>query len=245
MKKVLKLAILFSISLSIAAIEDVTLQEQDFPISGPNCHNTALRELGLTDTKRYIHNHEMKRFLKNRCFVSHIKRSYQLGIIELIDTGEPMHGFVNLGNDKVLTKDGVLKRTLPRITSFIEMEALHKAAIFRHCRIKKIVPCKVQVKYYSCDEMNVSLKRTEQVFSDLTAQKYSFYNLELRKQFNETIINEDFSHSCQKKKEEFHSMVLALKLANMSSRTREEQELGEEFFKENLNRLNNISCEND
>lgn len=244
MNKCIKLITFIFITLNVSALVH-TETENDFPISGPNCHDTALRHLGLKNTKRYIHNHEMKRFLKERCEVTEYSGPSgedQLGIIELVDTGEPMHGFVSLKDGKVLTKDGVLKRTLPKISTYEKMTSIHKQAILTNCRLKKIAPCNIEIKYYNCMYVDISLKTLENVFTELTSTKYSFYNLELRNEFTSVLKSEDFSESCEKKKEEYHSMILAFRLANMSSRSKEEQIAGEAFFKENLKYLKSLHC---
>jgi hypothetical protein len=233
---------LFLIIIIEASVFAQIEQSSDFPISGPNCHDTALRELKLKKTKRYIHNHEMKRYLNERCVVTSQDNSKQLGIVELVDTGEPMHGFVSLGDGNVLTKDGVLKRTLPRITTFSNMNTIHTKAIVSHCRQKNIKPCEVKVKYYNCRDVDISILEIENIFSDLTATKYSFYDLNLRNLFNGLVENEDFTNDCEKKKDELQSMVLAFRLANMSSRTKDEQIKGEDFFQKNLSYLNSIKC---
>jgi hypothetical protein len=241
MNKLKNITIFLAIIIQSSVLAQ-TEQSSDFPISGPNCHDTALRELKLKETRRYIHNHEMKRYLNERCVVTTQDDSKQLGIIELVDTGEPMHGFVSLGDGNVLTKDGVLKRTLPRVTTFSNMNTIHSKAIISNCRQKNIKPCEIKVKYYNCRDVDISLLKVENVFSDLTATRYSFYNLNLRSQFNELVEAEDFTIDCEKKKDELQSMVLAFSLANMSSRTREEQTKGKAFFNKHLGYLTNLRC---
>jgi hypothetical protein len=218
----------------------------DYPLTGPNCFNTSLRALNLTSSKRYIHVHEMKKYISESCEEINQEDDQigTLGIIELQDQGIPMHSFIRLSENNVLTKNGFGKRELPKISKMNSMLSLHKKAILMDCKVKKIKPCKVNVKYYNCENLEMSLDQNIlDMFKTLTTSRYSYHNINLRNDFIQNVKNEDFRVSCENKKVELHSMALAFNFANMSSRNKEEQKLGDSFFKDVLAYLNTINCE--
>lgn len=208
-----------------------SILDEEVIFSGPNCHNTTLRALKLTNYKRYIHEPEMKDFLINNCIeTTNNKKSIDdVNVIYAKDLDTPFHSFVDLGNDLVFTKNGVSKRALPEVQNFNEMLSLHKSAIKVFCKVNKIKNCVVEVRSFNCFNQQPYLKGLEHFINKITLKRDDFFQEKNQKEVLKILSNIDFRTYCSSKKLSLQSIILTIKLANMSSLGPEERFKTEAF----------------
>ncbi len=217
----------------------------EIPIfSGPNCHNTSLRALGLMQEIRYIHRYEMDHFLKDQC--EPVESSVgALGVIFRKGYPEAYHSFVVLEDGEVLTKDGASKRAEPKRASLDEVIELHTDAIKTHCRVRDLETCEIDVRYFGCSEKKMRFSKLADAWEELTRERKSFFeplNQErFLKSFSEVAITE--SETCAEKKGVLQSYKLSALLASQSKRGLREQEIADAFLEEIEKLYQSFPCE--
>lgn len=220
--KALLLLLLINASFAV----DTSLLDEDVLFSGPNCHNTALRAVGVMDVRRYIREDEMVSIITNSC-IEVEKDEGAIGLIEVGKIARPMHAFVSLDQNKVLTKNGVSKRALIEESSFNEMFNIHKKAIEFDCKRRKVPKeeCEISVRYYRCDKIEST--KSEKLISNFYNVRENFFrkeNLNHLKDILENDITEE-RYMCSK----FLSVIQSLEIANWNNRGPEELLFLEDF----------------
>ena len=91
---------------------------------------------------------------------------------------------------------------------------LHKKAIDRNCKIKKIADCEINIAYYDCQK--IESIESEKLISQYYRQRENFFNNEnlfkLRRKLQSDI--EKGEYNCLK----FKSIIQSLEIANWNNR---------------------------
>lgn len=197
----------FALNLSIVGEEHL--------FSGPNCHNTAFRAAGVMDVKRYIREDEMVDIRSHFCELTNDEVG-SIGIIEVGKEKRPMHAFINIDEQNVLTKNGITKRAEIEISSFNEMFDMHKKAIEFDCKRKDISrdECEIKIGYYRCQ--NIESTESEKLISEYYSQRENLFIdanlLKLKQELHSDITKGKYS--CSK----FKSIIQTLEIANWNNR---------------------------